>query len=156
MSTYLHHIMATGQRLHFLSAFSCSFRSPQCSWLTGSVICWITWQYVEYDAVYVQYTAVSKINVDCTVHSWRACDWWNGELNCFSGSTPVGTYKLLVEYCKRGQLSFKYVKTFNMDEYVGASYMCFTADNVFLFRIQQSFSDITLMYQQCPKVNRPR
>jgi len=31
----------------------------------------------------------------------------------------MGTYKLLVEYCKRGELSFKYVKTFNMDEYVG-------------------------------------
>jgi len=37
----------------------------------------------------------------------------------FAGSTPMGTYKLLVEYCKRGELSFKYVKTFNMDEYVG-------------------------------------
>ena len=45
-------------------------------------------------------------------------------LYCFAGSTPVGTYKLLVEYCKRGELSFKYVKTFNMDEYVGMSCVC--------------------------------
>jgi len=31
----------------------------------------------------------------------------------------MGTYKKLVEYHKAGQLSFKYVKTFNMDEYCG-------------------------------------
>lgn len=28
-------------------------------------------------------------------------------------------YKKLIEFHKQGQLSFKYVKTFNMDEYVG-------------------------------------
>ena len=31
----------------------------------------------------------------------------------------MGTYKRLVEFYKAGELSFKYVKTFNMDEYVG-------------------------------------
>jgi len=36
-----------------------------------------------------------------------------------TGSTPLGTYKKLVEYYKAGKISFKYVKTFNMDEYVG-------------------------------------
>lgn len=36
-----------------------------------------------------------------------------------TGSTPVGLYKKLVEYYNKGELSFKYVKTFNMDEYVG-------------------------------------
>ena len=36
-----------------------------------------------------------------------------------SGSTPIGMYKKLVEFYKEGSLSFKYVKTFNMDEYVG-------------------------------------
>ncbi|TKC42669.1 hypothetical protein EI555_020838 [Monodon monoceros] len=35
------------------------------------------------------------------------------------GSTPLGCYKKLIEYHKNGDLSFKYVKTFNMDEYVG-------------------------------------
>lgn len=35
------------------------------------------------------------------------------------GSTPLGTYKKLIEFHKAGALSFKYVKTFNMDEYVG-------------------------------------
>lgn len=38
-----------------------------------------------------------------------------------AGSTPIGCYKKLIEYCKNGDLSFKYVKTFNMDEYVGES-----------------------------------
>ncbi len=28
-------------------------------------------------------------------------------------------YKKLIEFHKQGKLSFKYVKTFNMDEYVG-------------------------------------
>ena len=36
-----------------------------------------------------------------------------------TGSTPIGTYKKLIEYCKNGQLSFQNVITFNMDEYVG-------------------------------------
>ena len=36
-----------------------------------------------------------------------------------SGSTPLGMYKKLIQFYKEGKLSFKYVKTFNMDEYVG-------------------------------------
>ncbi|CAG9819635.1 unnamed protein product [Phaedon cochleariae] len=35
-----------------------------------------------------------------------------------TGSTPFGMYKKLIEYHKAGKVSFKYVKTFNMDEYV--------------------------------------
>jgi hypothetical protein len=36
-----------------------------------------------------------------------------------TGSTPLAMYKKLIELYKAGKLSFKYVKTFNMDEYVG-------------------------------------
>nr|CAH7735936.1 unnamed protein product [Callosobruchus chinensis] len=36
-----------------------------------------------------------------------------------TGSTPYGMYQKLIEFYKAGKLSFKYVKTFNMDEYVG-------------------------------------
>jgi len=36
-----------------------------------------------------------------------------------TGGTPLGMYKKLIEYHKAGDISFKYVKTFNMDEYVG-------------------------------------
>ncbi|KAL5281605.1 GNPDA1 family protein [Megaselia abdita] len=35
-----------------------------------------------------------------------------------TGSTPLGMYKKLIEFHKAGKISFKYVKTFNMDEYV--------------------------------------
>ena len=35
-----------------------------------------------------------------------------------TGSTPIGTYKELVRLYKKGQISFKNVVTFNMDEYV--------------------------------------
>ena len=35
-----------------------------------------------------------------------------------TGSTPLGMYSKLIEYHRRGRVSFKYVKTFNMDEYV--------------------------------------
>lgn len=36
-----------------------------------------------------------------------------------TGGTPLGTYKKLIEFYKQGLISFKYVRTFNMDEYVG-------------------------------------
>lgn len=54
-----------------------------------------------------------------------------------TGSTPLGMYKKLIEYYKNGKLSFKYVKTFNMDEYVGLandhpeSYHYFMYENFF-------------------------
>ena len=35
-----------------------------------------------------------------------------------TGSTPLGMYQKLIEFHKSGDLSFKYIKTFNMDEYV--------------------------------------
>ena len=38
------------------------------------------------------------------------------------GSTPLGMYKKLIEFHKKGELSFKYVETFNMDEYVGETH----------------------------------
>lgn len=36
-----------------------------------------------------------------------------------TGSTPLPTYRRLIEFYERGILSFKHVVTFNMDEYVG-------------------------------------
>lgn len=54
-----------------------------------------------------------------------------------AGSTPRGCYKKLVEFYKNGELSFKYVTTFNMDEYVGLprdhpeSYHSFMWENLF-------------------------
>jgi len=54
-----------------------------------------------------------------------------------TGSTPIGTYKNLVEMHKRGDLNFIKVKTFNLDEYCGLarddaqSYYYFMMDNLF-------------------------
>lgn len=38
-----------------------------------------------------------------------------------TGSSPLGMYERLIELNKSGVISFKYVTTFNMDEYVGLS-----------------------------------
>lgn len=54
-----------------------------------------------------------------------------------TGSTPLGTYRELVTMYTAGQVSFKHVVTFNMDEYVGLphdhpqSYHSFMQDNFF-------------------------
>uniref|UniRef100_A0ABI8AIC2 Glucosamine-6-phosphate isomerase n=2 Tax=Felidae TaxID=9681 RepID=A0ABI8AIC2_FELCA len=66
-----------------------------------------------------------------------AMDWGGESEHQGPGSTPIGCYKKLIEYYKNGDLSFKYVKTFNMDEYVGLprdhpeSYHSFMWNNFF-------------------------
>lgn len=42
-------------------------------------------------------------------------------LGLATGSTPLGLYAKLVELVKNGSVSFKNVKTFNLDEYIGLS-----------------------------------
>lgn len=39
-----------------------------------------------------------------------------------TGSTPIGFYRTLVQLYRRGDLSFRHVVTFNMDEYVGLAH----------------------------------
>lgn len=54
-----------------------------------------------------------------------------------TGSTPLGTYRALIELYQAGKVSFKNVVTFNMDEYVGIpkdheqSYYTFMWSNFF-------------------------
>ncbi len=54
-----------------------------------------------------------------------------------TGSSPIGTYTELVRMYKSGEVSFKNVVTFNMDEYIGLpfdhpqSYHSFMWDNLF-------------------------
>jgi glucosamine-6-phosphate deaminase len=54
-----------------------------------------------------------------------------------TGSSPLPTYKELIRRYKKGEVSFKNVVTFNMDEYVGIpedhkeSYHAFMHDNLF-------------------------
>lgn len=58
-------------------------------------------------------------------------------LGLATGSSPVGTYKQLIEWHKKGDLDFSEVKTANLDEYRGLpksndqSYDYFMKDNLF-------------------------
>ncbi len=42
-------------------------------------------------------------------------------LGLATGTTPVGAYRLLSEWCREGKLSFARVRTVNLDEYLGLS-----------------------------------
>ena len=58
-------------------------------------------------------------------------------LGLATGSSPVGTYKELIELCKKGDLDFSTVTSINLDEYVGLdgesdqSYRYFMNKNLF-------------------------
>lgn len=58
-------------------------------------------------------------------------------LGLATGSSPLGIYKNLIDACKNGEVSFKNVKTFNLDEYIGLdgnhdqSYRYFMNHNLF-------------------------
>ena len=58
-------------------------------------------------------------------------------LGLATGSTPIGTYKVLIERCANGDLDFSKVKSINLDEYVGLSgehdqsYRYFMNNNLF-------------------------
>lgn len=55
----------------------------------------------------------------------RICELINKKdhfvLGLATGSTPLGVYKKLVEKYKNSAVSFKNIKTFNLDEYIGLS-----------------------------------
>ena len=58
-------------------------------------------------------------------------------LGLATGSSPVGAYKKLAEYCANGDVDFSKVTSVNLDEYVGLtgdndqSYRYFMNDNLF-------------------------
>ncbi len=66
------------------------------------------------------------------IHKNPAC-----VLGLATGSTPVGTYQQLIQWCKDGDISFREVVTVNLDEYQGLSgdhdqsYRYFMNDNLF-------------------------
>ena len=61
----------------------------------------------------------------------------NAVLGLATGSSPIGMYKELIARYEKGELSFKNVKTVNLDEYVGLSadhdqsYAYFMSTNLF-------------------------
>lgn len=58
-------------------------------------------------------------------------------LGLATGSSPIGTYRQLIEWYRKGDLDFAQVRTVNLDEYVGLapedeqSYACFMRRNFF-------------------------
>ena len=58
-------------------------------------------------------------------------------LGLATGSSPVGAYQQLIQWCKKGDLDFSKVRTVNLDEYVGLgedhdqSYVSFMRSNLF-------------------------
>lgn len=77
--------------------------------------------------------------------SYEAADMIINQVNKFHGSvlgfatgaSPVETYKRIIESYEKGEVSLKYITTFNLDEYVGLSrenvnsYFYFMKDNLF-------------------------
>ncbi len=63
----------------------------------------------------------------------------NCVLGLATGSSPIGTYKNLIEWCKNGDLDFSEVSSINLDEYTGLdgdndqSYRYFMNNNLFNF-----------------------
>ena len=61
----------------------------------------------------------------------------NAVLGLATGSSPIGMYKELIARCEKGEISFKNVKSVNLDEYVGLgpdhdqSYAYFMSHNLF-------------------------
>lgn len=61
----------------------------------------------------------------------------NSVLGLATGSSPVGTYKKLIEKCEKGELDFSTVTSVNLDEYIGLdgsndqSYRYFMNTNLF-------------------------
>ena len=82
-------------------------------------------------AVWAAHYIVSRIKVKAAVTDKPFV------LGLPTGSTPIATYKELIRMNKAGEVSFKNVITFNMDEYVGLpethpeSYHSFMARNFF-------------------------
>ncbi len=63
-------------------------------------------------------------------------------LGLATGSTPIGAYKQLISWYKKGDLSFAAVRTVNLDEYVGLSA---DHDQSYRYFMQQNlFNDVNI------------
>ena len=78
---------------------------------------------------------VGKVAADVVIEVLKSKK--NAVLGLATGSSPVEMYKELIRRCDAGEISFKNVKTVNLDEYVGLSpehdqsYAYFMSDNLF-------------------------
>ena len=59
-------------------------------------------------------------------------------LGLATGSSPIGTYKQLIEWYKKGDLDFSQVKSVNLDEYVGLD---INSDQSYVYFMRHNFFD---------------
>lgn len=67
--------------------------------------------------VYKDYDAVSAAAAEVIKNEMLKND--HIVLGLATGSTPIGMYRILADFCKKGEISFKNARSFNLDEYVG-------------------------------------
>ena len=81
------------------------------------------------------YEAMSKVGAEIIAKQIK--DKPNSILGLATGGSPVGTYQNLIKAYQNKEISFKEIKTYNLDEYVGIpqthpqSYYYFMHDNLF-------------------------
>lgn len=79
----------------------------------------------------------------------------NSVLGLATGSSPIGTYKQLIEWYKKGDIDFSQVHTVNLDEYVGLDY---SSDQSYVYFMRHNFFDhinIDLANTNIPKGTNP-
>lgn len=57
-------------------------------------------------------------------------------LGLATGSSPIGTYKQLIDWYKKGDIDFAQVRTVNLDEYVGLDY---SSDQSYIWFMRNNF-----------------
>lgn len=76
-------------------------------------------------------------------------------LGLATGSSPIGTYKQLIEWYKKGDIDFSQVHTVNLDEYVGLD--C-SSDQSYVYFMRRNFFDhinIDLANTNIPRGTNP-
>lgn len=59
-------------------------------------------------------------------------------LGLATGSSPIGTYKQLIDWYKKGDIDFSQVRTVNLDEYVGLDY---SSNQSYIYFMRSNFFD---------------
>ena len=67
----------------------------------------------------------------------------NCVLGLATGSSPIGTYKQLIEWYNKGDLDFSNVKTVNLDEYKGLTKITIRVTIILCIIISLSISILT-------------
>ena len=71
--------------------------------------------------IYPESRQASHAVADLIVDAVKACDGRLFRLGLTTGATPVSLYEELAERCKAGEVSFRNVELFSIDEYYPSS-----------------------------------